>query len=252
MPQPVPALRLAGDATDPITRALIEEAPIELRVQQIPYVTLMATPTDLSDLAAGFAFTDGLAAPSEIQSITEAGTMVDLALAPAALQRFLQRRQSRVTRSYSSCGVCGVESASDLPQIARVAPLPIARAAIRQALASLSAHQPLNQETGAAHAAAYASPTGEILLVREDVGRHNALDKLIGARLRANDTRPGFCLITSRCSSEMVQKATAAGFPLRVAISAPTTLAVEQAKAANLTLIALARPDSQLLFTPSL
>jgi FdhD protein len=252
MPSDVRGLRLTGDESIPLVRTVIDEAPIQLRVHGLPYVALMATAADLDDLACGFALTDGLAGPNELLAIDVAAAdpaSIDLRLVPAAFERFLRRRQNRVTRSYSSCGVCGVESATDLPPSVRVVPRPIARAAIRRALGELPAHQPLNRATGAAHAAAFASPDGEILLAREDVGRHNALDKLIGARCRAADDRPGFCIITSRCSYEMVQKATAAEFPLLVAVSAPTRLAIDHAKAAGLALVALARTDSQLLFT---
>jgi FdhD protein len=124
--------------------------------------------------------------------------------------------------------------------------------AVQRALAALPGHQELNRHTRAAHAAAWVSPDGTILLAREDIGRHNALDKLIGAALRqGTDLAAGFCLITSRCSYEMVQKALMAGIPSLVAISAPTGLAVRAAEAAGLTLVALARGDGQNVYAGS-
>jgi FdhD protein len=121
---------------------------------------------------------------------------------------------------------------------------------IQQALDALPALQFANQETGAVHAAAWAAPSGEILFAREDVGRHNALDKLIGAMVRDHvDAEAGFALITSRCSFEMVQKAATIGIPILVAISAPTTMALRVAERTGITLVALARWDSVTVYT---
>jgi len=172
-------------------------------------------------------------------------------LVPERLHGFLSRRRTRNLRGHTSCGLCGVEEVSDTQADTPQAPVGVAftQAAVERALAALSAHQDLHRRTRAAHAAAWVSPDGDILLVREDVGRHNALDKLIGAAQRqAIDLSAGFCLITSRCSFEMVQKALMASIPAIVAISAPTGLAVRTAQAAGLTMIALARPDGQTVY----
>ncbi len=160
------------------------------------------------------------------------------------------RRRNMTGRT--GCGLCGVD---ELAQIAR----PLGRvgvgarveiAAIHKALDALRDHQVLNRQTGAIHGAAWANPSGEIVLVREDVGRHNALDKLIGAMMRAGvDFQSGFAVITSRCSFEMVQKAVTLNMPMIVAISAPTTMALRIAERAGLTLVALARADSVMAYT---
>ena len=158
----------------------------------------------------------------------------------------LQRRRRNMT-GRTGCGLCGVD---DLTQVTR--PLPrvgtgvkIGVGAIHRALNALPAYQLANKETGAVHAAAWATPTGTIALVREDVGRHNALDKLIGAIERGQiDPEAGFVVITSRCSFEMVQKAATIRIPILVAISAPTTMALRIAEQTGITLVALARSDS--------
>jgi formate dehydrogenase accessory protein FdhD len=169
-----------------------------------------------------------------------------------AQQRFLglkERRRNMTGRT--GCGLCGVD---DLTQVAR--PLPrvgtgvkVGVDAIHRALAALPAWQPANTETGAVHAAAWASPTGEIAFVREDVGRHNALDKLIGAMAHCQiDPEAGFAVITSRCSFEMVQKAATIRIPILVAISASTTMALRIAEQTGITLVALARSDSVTVY----
>ncbi len=152
--------------------------------------------------------------------------------------------------SESSCGLCGIENIEEVlrplpPVTARIA---TDRTAIANALMALPDHQPLGRATGAAHAAAFCSPAGAIELAREDVGRHNALDKLIGAMARAGiDPASGFILLSARCSYELVEKTVRAGCPMLVTISAPTSLAVERAADAGLTLVALARTDAALI-----
>jgi FdhD protein len=236
---------------------VIEEIPVGVMYAGIPHAVMMATPSDLDDFAVGFSLTEGIIkAASDVRRITTRqtcdGVELDLELVPERFQGFLSRRRVRNLRGHTSCGLCGVEDIADTrAETPRAATgHPFTRAAMCRALAALPAQQELHRLTRAAHAAAWASSDGEILLVREDVGRHNALDKLIGAALRQQtNLAAGFCLITSRCSYEMVQKALMASMPAIVAISAPTGLAVRTAEAAGLTLVALARSDGQTIYS---
>ena len=236
-----------------IERDLAIEMPIAVEFGGIGYAVLMATPCDLADLVAGFALSerliDGRADIVDVDEIAaERGVVVRVTLADRVMGRIVDRVRHRV--SESSCGMCGIEN---LDQALR--PLPMAAAtwagdpaAVFTALAALDAHQPLNRATGAVHAAAACTASGEPWLVREDVGRHNAFDKLIGAMLRtAQGWNGGFALLTSRCSYELVEKAVLAGCPMLATISAPTTLAVERAAAAGLPLQVLARRDAVLV-----
>jgi FdhD protein len=242
-----------GDAG--LVRAVPVEAPVSIEVCGIGYAVMMATPSDLQDYAVGFALSEGLVeGPDQIRSVEahpiEGGWALRIWLPPERTERALERARKRV--SESSCGLCGIENIEEvlrpLPSItARIA---VDRAAIAAALASLDDHQPLGRATGAVHAAAFCSPEGAIRLAREDVGRHNALDKLIGALARGGiDPASGFILLSARCSYELVEKTVRAGCPMLVTISAPTSLAAERAAAAGLTLIALARPDSALVIS---
>ncbi|WP_250265896.1 formate dehydrogenase accessory sulfurtransferase FdhD [Rhodovastum atsumiense] len=240
----------------PGTAIVAEETPIGLLYNGVPHAVMMATPADLEDFAVGFSLTEDIVrAASEIRGIdvreTADGVELDVLLAPERFHAFLSRRRTRSLRGHTSCGLCGVEEIADACSMTPRAPAgsSFTPAALQHALAMLSSQQELNRRTRATHAAAWVSVEGEILLVREDVGRHNALDKLIGAALRQGiDLAAGFCLITSRCSYEMVQKALMAGMPAIVAISAPTALAVRAAEAAGLTLVALARADGQNVY----
>lgn len=255
--QSIPVQRLGlgrpGDAH--IERGMPVEAPIAIEICGIGYAVMMATPFDLTDYAIGFALSEGLiAGPDEVRDLqvheVEGGWVVRLTLPPEGAGKAVARARVRVTES--SCGLCGIDN---IAQVLRPLPpvsarLSLERAALSKALAALGAHQPLSRATGAVHAAAFCSPEGEILLVREDVGRHNALDKLIGALAReGRDPAAGFFLLTARCSYELVEKTVRAGCPVLVTISAPTTLAVQRAAQAGLTLLTLARPDSVLLAT---
>jgi FdhD protein len=240
----------------PIHRDWVGEAPVALEFNGVAYAVMMATPTDLADFATGFALTEGLAASaSDITHIAIAevplGWVARATIPTLSPERLATRIRTRVAES--SCGLCGIES---LEALARPLPPvpphdPITPAAIFAALAQLPALQTLGKATGAAHAAAWANDTGQIGLVREDVGRHTALDKLAGAMARAHrPLTPGFVLSTARCSFEIVEKSVRAGATTLVTISLPTTLAVERARAAGLGLWALARPDSVLAITP--
>jgi FdhD protein len=253
MHQTIQAIRLIDDGATPVTCQIAEEIPLALSYNGVPHAVVMASPADLHDLAIGFSLTDGICNPDDITAICqtneEGSIALDIRLQPASFARFLRTRRRHAQRSFTSCGVCGIESADALPRPAATTPGPIHAPAIRRALADLPAHQPLNRATGAAHAAAWCAPTGEIVLAREDVGRHNALDKLIGARSRLPPAeQQGFCLVTSRCSFEMVQKASVARMGLLVCISAPTAQAIDHARRAGLSLVALARADSQTVY----
>jgi FdhD protein len=234
------------------TRAWVPEAPVALEYNGLSYAVMMASPQDLEDFATGFALSEGLAAKAcDISDIAvaevELGWIVRVSLAGLGIDKLEDRVRRRVAES--SCGLCGIEN---LAEVAR--PLPavpphdaIAPDAIFAALAALRDQQPLGAATGAAHAAAHCRADGTITMVREDVGRHNALDKLIGAKARTGEAlASGFILSTARCSYEIVEKTVRAGATSLVCISLPTSLAVQRAQSAGLSLWALAREDSVL------
>jgi FdhD protein len=243
-----------GEVTDrDLHRSVPTEAPVSIEVCGIAFAVMMATPSDLEDYAVGFALNEGLARDlGEFEQISvdelEGGWAVRIWLPPDCKHVVLERARMRV--SESSCGLCGMENIEQvlrpLPKVA--ARIRTNRAAIARALASLRDWQPLGRATGAVHAAAFCDPAGRILCVREDIGRHNALDKLVGALAKIG-TNPGtgFILLSARCSYELVEKAVRAGCPMLVTISAPTSLAVERAVASGLTLVTLARADSALI-----
>jgi FdhD protein len=251
----VSATILRGDATAPTIARVAAELPVALVFNGVLHTVTMASPGDLDDLARGFALTEDII--GDLDDVTDLhvvpdgrGLRVEIALRPECQPEIEKRRRRMVAGT--ACGLCGIESLD----IAVMKPrrvgqaLRLPTAALRSALAALPVFQPLNRETAAVHAAAWAERDGRILLSREDVGRHNALDKLIGAlAVRSIAPADGFCLITSRCSTEMVQKAMMAGFELLVAVSAPTALALELAEAAGMTLVAVARADAQTVFT---
>ncbi len=251
--RPVRRLGLATPGDSDLSRDLAIEAPVSVEVNGIGYAVMMATPADLHDYALGFALAEGLVDRAEQLDKVDArpiegGWALRLWLSPERAEHALERARRRVGES--SCGLCGIENIEEvlrpLPPV--TARLTVGRAAIAAALAALGDHQPLGRSTGAVHAAAFCAPGGGILCVREDVGRHNALDKLIGALARANIApATGFILLSARCSYELVEKTVRAGCPVLVTISAPTSLAAERAAAAGLTLVALARTDAALL-----
>ena len=234
----------------PVTRDWVPEVPVALEFNGLAYAVMMATPADLADFALGFALTEGLAAhAAEVTDIdvaqVERGWIARAALTGLGIDKLTDRVRARVAES--SCGLCGIENleavARPLPPVA--AHDPIAPEAIFSALGQLRAHQPLTRATGAAHAAAWADSGGRIVLAREDVGRHNAMDKLVGAMAAKALPMPGgFILSTARCSYEIVEKAVRAGATTLVTISLPTSMAVERAEAAGLSLWCLARDDS--------
>ncbi|WP_375465804.1 formate dehydrogenase accessory sulfurtransferase FdhD [uncultured Methylobacterium sp.] len=237
------------------TRALAVEMPVNLVYGSVPYAVMMATPADLEDFAYGFSLTEGIvAAADEIRSAAvepgEGGLRLVIDLAPGRLREHLARKRAMSGRT--GCGVCGIEDLAALPRAemrGAAQPVRVGIAAIERALSDLGTAQALGRETRAAHAAAWARLDGSLVAVREDVGRHNALDKLIGALMRGStDPAEGFLVITSRCSFEMVEKAAHFGASVLVAISAPTSLAIDRARLHDMTLCAIARADSLTLF----
>lgn len=238
-------------------RAIATEIPVSFIYGDAPYAVMMASPGDAEDFAYGFSLTEGIVrSPDEIRRIKAApqgkGLSLAIELAPGRFREHLSRRRAITGRT--SCGLCGVETVEQLPQAAPVAPAaPIAPKALFAALANLEKNQKLNALTHAVHAAAFCGRDGSIQALREDVGRHNALDKLIGALLRKGvSPGDGFIVVTSRASFEMVEKAAMFGATTLVAISAPTSLAIERAEALGVTLAAIARADGVMVFTGAL
>jgi FdhD protein len=234
-----------------------EEMPIAMIYNGVSFAVMMATPHDLHDFALGFSLSEGLIeAPEQlldvqVRTLLE-GIEVAMRVAPEAHAAHLDRAHERLLPGRSGCGICGTR---DLEQAIRQNPpvgagSTLTRDALERALAELQTRQPMNAATGAVHAAAWADSNGDILLVREDVGRHNALDKLIGAMHRADvDPSAGMALVTSRASYEMVTKSASAGITILAAISAPTALAIELARSAGITLIGFTRPGSHNIYT---
>lgn len=230
------------------------EWPVNIRYGPLPYAVMMATPLDLEDFVSGFSLTEGVIERQDdirgIRIVPEAeATTVEVTLAPARLRAHLGRRRSLAGRT--SCGVCGVEDAAQLPRAAPARAMPVAIDAVSVAagVAALRGWQPLHARTRSVHGAAWCDLTGRILLAREDVGRHNALDKLAGAVLRAGlAAADGFVVVTSRASYEMVEKTAILGAPALVSVSAPTSLAVTRARASGLTLVSVARDEGCEVF----
>jgi FdhD protein len=234
---------------------LIEETPVALVYNGISHAVMLATPNDLEDFAYGFSLTEGIVARRQDiygLDIVPVGNGVELRIELAA-ERFAQLRHRRRTLAgRTGCGLCGVDSlAAALRPVAKLEHrFALSRGALTRALAELKQDQALHRLTGGAHAAAWVAASGQIQLVREDVGRHNALDKLIGAQLRwGSDPRAGFVLVTSRASYEMVHKTAAAGIGCLVAVSAPTAHAVRLAEDAGVTLIGFARAQRCTAYT---
>jgi FdhD protein len=234
---------------------LAEEVPVEMRYNGEAFAVMMVTPTDLEDFAYGFSLREGRVARVEdirgvkVRELLE-GCVVDIDA--AATTSTGDDASPRLLPGRSGCGLCGSRRLEDV--LRPLPPVPdgpvLDPGALERALAMLASRQPLNAGTGAVHAAAWATTAGEILHVREDVGRHNALDKLLGALVRDGaDLRDGFVLVTSRASYEMVVKTARLGVGLLAAISAPTALAVNLARASNLTLVGFARPGRHVVYS---
>ena len=253
----VPVTRWRDDpgAGAPASDAIALETPVSLSYNGLSHVVMMMTPANLEDFAFGFSLSEGIVErPAQIYDIatqTHAlGLEIAITLGNERFQQLKDRRRNLAGRT--GCGLCGAES---LEQAVRPVPTlacdtVIATSAIQRALARLDEWQPLQRATGAAHGAAWCTGDGSIVLAREDVGRHNALDKLIGALARGPGTRgEGFALVSSRASYEMVSKAAQAGIGILVAVSAPTALAVRLAAQAGITLVAFARAGRLSVYT---
>jgi FdhD protein len=247
-----PGARLAVPCT---TRTVPEETAIAFSYEGAAYAVMMATPADLTDFAVGFSLAERvIGSPHDVETLetvsTADGIMVRMSLAHQPAAAYWERR--RRLAGPSGCGLCGLESLADAmrspPTVAGGAR--ISHEEIFDAMAALPEWQPMNRATGALHAAALWLPGRGIVMAREDVGRHNALDKLIGAAARDGiSASGGAVLLTSRVSVEMVQKAAILGAPVLVAVSAPTALAVRVAQTAGITLAAIARQDGFEIFT---
>jgi len=240
-------LRVDRDGRAEVEATLAAEVPVAFEYNGIAHAVMLATPADLQDFAVGFSLSEGIALPAQCRGIEirhgAAGITLEIEIAAEAFVQLKARRRTLAGRT--GCGICGTES---LDQVLR--PLPdlsaqaqrIAPAALARAYDGLHAVQPLQRATGAAHSAVWCGLDGTIVCAREDIGRHNALDKLIGAMLRGGiEARDGFALVTSRASVEMVQKSAAAGIAVLAAVSAPTALAVRIAAGCGQTLVGFAR-----------
>lgn len=250
----VKARALQPGRVEEAQECVAQEVAVAFEIAGVPHVVMLATPADLEDFALGFCLTEGwVGRADELQGceirLRERGIVLALSLAPQAVARLDAPRRNLVGRT--GCGLCGTD---DLERVVRwpAEPLPstcVGSAAFERAMRELSEHQPLGRATGATHAAAFCELDGRIRLVREDVGRHNALDKLIGAMVRARlDPGSGFVAVTSRASVEMVQKTALAGVSVLAAVSAPTQLAIQVAREVDLLLAGFVREGRATIY----
>lgn len=233
---------------------LAEETPVALVFNGISHAVMMATPADLQDFALGFAFTEGLLHErSELRGmeITHTGDGIEIHLEVSSACEWRLRERKRTLSGRTGCGLCGTDSLSMVWQALPALPeLKVHQDAITCATQTLQSLQPRQMLTGATHAAALCRADGSFVLVREDVGRHNALDKLIGAAMSAGITMAGhFVALTSRASFEMVQKSARAGLGAVVAVSAPTAMAVDLAIQGNILLVGFVRAGKMVAYT---
>jgi formate dehydrogenase accessory protein FdhD len=250
-----PTIRWDGGTRTEQSEAIVEETPVAIVYNGIPHVVMMATPADLEDFALGFSLTEELIqSPADLEHLEvvrySRGVEIQARVAERCATVIAERTRRLTGRT--GCGICGSDGVDAvLKQIHPVSgETPISLDAIQAALDGLAANQPLNSASGAVHAAGWARADGTLELMREDVGRHNALDKLVGAAVRAGvDPSSGFVVVTSRASFEMVQKATVLGAPLLAAISGPTGLAVRVAEQSGLTLVGFARRGRATVYT---
>jgi len=231
-----------------------EEVPVAFEFNGISHTVMLATPADLKDFALGFSLTEGIVERRsevfdiEVEEAPE-GITLHLEIAGGAFAKLKERRRSLAGRT--GCGLCGAESLTqvmrDLPPVAEGGTFPLD--ALKEGMRRLPQLQMLQQTTGAVHAACHVAADGSISHVREDVGRHNALDKTLGALARVDAKPEGALIITSRASFEMVQKAAALGYGILAAVSAPTAAAIRLADKLNLTLVGFLRGSSCAIYT---
>jgi FdhD protein len=243
-----------GGAVSAQSDWLAEEVPVSLVFNGVSHAVMLATPADLEDFALGFALTEGLLdSRAELYGVdvvpVDLGIEVHLEVSSASAWRLRERRRTLAGRT--GCGLCGTEQLAQVRRALPTAPaLRLPMAALARAQRELRSHQAMQQLTGAAHAAAWCRPDGGVQLVREDVGRHNALDKLVGAMAHAGlPAGEGFFCITSRASFEMVQKTAAAGVGVLAAVSAPTRLAVDTAQGLGVALAGFVRGDDAVAYS---
>jgi FdhD protein len=247
--------REEGGAISTATDFVAEERPVGLLYHGIPHVVMLASPADLEDLAVGFTLSEGIVpSRSDIRSVElvakDDSLNVDIQISADSFSALLRRRRNLTGRT--GCGLCGVETVEEA--VRNPAPVGVgvrvSSKELHAALESLQSRQTVNSVTGSVHAAAWGLPGEGIQLVREDVGRHNALDKVIGALVRAQiDASEGYFIITSRASFEMVQKTAMVGVSFVAAVSAPTALAIDVANTANVTLVGFARADRHVIYS---
>lgn len=250
-------LRVRGGTLAPAVQLdhVAEETPVALEYNGISHATMLATPADLEDFAMGFSLTEGIVErPGEIRGIEVVpqfnGIVIQVEISSACASRLKLRRRTMAGRT--GCGLCGVESLPEvlrpLTPVADAPPVPLA--AVLRAMREMRGGQALHDLTGATHAAAWADASGHVRLVREDVGRHNALDKLVGALARQGvPTGSGMALVSSRASFEMSQKCAAAGIGILAAVSAPTALAIRVAQNTNIALLGFVRNADAAIYT---
>jgi FdhD protein len=252
---PHAAIRWESGVERESAEQIAEEVPVVLVYNGLPHVVMMATPADLEDFVLGFSLTEELiGSPADLHSVDvvrySQGIEVQ-AQVSASCEAEIGSRTRRLS-GRTGCGICGADSIGAV--LKQLHPVPIGRPippeAVHRAMRELAARQALNAASGAVHAAGWATGEGEVTLAREDVGRHNALDKLIGALRRSGiEASEGFVVVTSRASFEMVQKTTVLGAPLMASISGPTGLAVRVAEQAGLTLVGFVRGDRHTIYT---
>jgi len=251
---PVRVQRWQGGRLEAATDEVADERPIAIKYLGVPHVVMLATPADLEDLAVGFTLSEALvAAPAEIRSVevrsVEDALEVDIAVTAERFAALLTRHRNLTGRT--GCGMCGAETLADAirepPSLG--GELRISAREMHLALQALAAGQVYNARTGSVHAAAWVVPGLGVELVREDVGRHNALDKLIGALVRRGESLgAGYAIVTSRASYEIVQKAATVGIAAVVAVSAPTAFAIRSAEEFGVTLVGFARPERHVVY----
>ena len=254
----LPAARWREGVLEDGTELVAEEVPVALSYNGISHAVMLASPLDLEDFAVGFSLGERIVRDArdiyelEVEEGAN-GIVIEMRIASGAMMRLKETRRARTGRT--GCGLCGVESLACFEEDAFDPPregsaMRVDAQALHRAMAAMAARQELHHATGAVHAAGWADGEGVLRCVREDVGRHNALDKLVGALARGGlDAAQGFAVVTSRASFEMVQKAARAGILLLGAVSAPTALAVRLAGQAGVTLAGFVRDGRHVLYS---